>query len=72
MYCPVNNGVVCTNAVGVGLLGAWRLISSEYMNSTENLTSDVLSEAFFQPEMHGYLLIELHNGMVPYFDVVML
>ena len=55
---------MCTSVVGIGLLGVWRLIDLEYRKSAEDLTSDVLRETYFQPEVHGYHLTGLKNGML--------
>lgn len=65
-YSPVVDGSVCTSVIGVGMFGVWQLITRDYIKCTDDLISDVICETFFQPEVHGYLLTELHNGMLTY------
>lgn len=49
--------------IGVGLTGVWRLFDLEYRKSKDDLTSDILQETTFQPEVQGFYLIEIQHGM---------
>ena len=62
-YCPIKLGYVCTSVLAHGVMEVWRLVNVEYSKRDRDILSDfVLESEMFQPELHGYFLIELSHG----------
>ena len=54
---------MCTSVLAHGVMGVWRLVNVEYSKRDRDILSDfVLESEMFQPELHGYFLIELSHG----------
>ena len=54
---------MCTSIHAHGLLGSGRLVHVENSKLNGDILSDLMLESqMFQPEVHGYFLIELSHG----------
>ena len=59
-YCPMKNEKLCTSVVCHGRIGVWRIVNSDFDESTSNDEMD--ANGMFQPEQNGFRLLELAAG----------
>ena len=76
MYCPINSGYLCTSVHAHGLIGVWRVVHVEFSKCDGDILCDLMLETnMFQPEVHGYYLVEISVGNyiyrnLPYFSML--